>query len=118
MFANFNYSCSNVLDLRNLQEQVKKVFCFKHSSDLSFQFQKVFSLTRTFFSQLRSEQFWKQYTNVELVHKISLNNYNCFFLDDNFWYDKNTNFCLHGHFFSNHTGWNCNRDWSGSFSSQ
>ena len=28
-FSNLNYNCSNLLDLRNLQEQVKKEFCNK-----------------------------------------------------------------------------------------
>ena len=28
-FSNFNFNCSNLLDMRNLQEQVKKVFCYK-----------------------------------------------------------------------------------------
>ena len=27
IFSNMNYSCSNLLDIRNLQEQVKKAFC-------------------------------------------------------------------------------------------
>ena len=61
---NLNLNCSNVLDLRNLQEQIKKAFCFKYCSDvllfewivlmisilqtsaLNFKF---FSITRTFF---------------------------------------------------------------------
>ena len=40
IFSYFNYNCSNVLDLRNLHEQVitleqvKKTFCFKICSDL------------------------------------------------------------------------------------
>ena len=34
-FSNLNYNCSNALDLRNLQEQVKKAFCFKNCTDLS-----------------------------------------------------------------------------------
>ena len=28
-FSNLNYNCSNLLDLRNLQEQVKKAFCYQ-----------------------------------------------------------------------------------------
>ena len=35
IFPNLNYNCSNILDLRNLQEQVKKAFCFKNWSVLS-----------------------------------------------------------------------------------
>ena len=31
-----NFKCFNILDLRNLQEQVKKTFCFKICSDLAF----------------------------------------------------------------------------------
>jgi hypothetical protein len=34
-FSNFSYNCFNILDLRNLKEQVKKAFCFKNWSDLS-----------------------------------------------------------------------------------
>ena len=30
LFSNFNSNCSNILDLRNLKEQVKEAFCFKH----------------------------------------------------------------------------------------
>ena len=28
-FSNFNFNCSNLLDMRNLQEQVKKAFCYQ-----------------------------------------------------------------------------------------
>ena len=28
-FSNLNYNCSNLLDLRNLQEKVKKAFCYQ-----------------------------------------------------------------------------------------
>ena len=35
IFSNLNYNCSNVLDLRNLQKQVKKEFCFKNCAHLS-----------------------------------------------------------------------------------
>ena len=28
-FSNLNYNCSNFVDLRNLQEQVKKAFCYQ-----------------------------------------------------------------------------------------
>ena len=47
-FSNFNSNCSKLLDLRNLQEQVKKEFCY----------QKLFSITRTIFSHRTSEEFW------------------------------------------------------------
>ena len=65
--------------MRNLQEQVKKAFCFKNFtvwknwsqnfcklSAFSLEFQKFFSITRTIFSHSRSEQFWKQNTNSRL----------------------------------------------------
>ena len=63
-----NSNCSNLSYLRNLQEQVKKAFCYQKlfwsftvrtncSSDL-----KIFSITRTIFSHNRSEQFLKQHT--------------------------------------------------------
>ena len=29
IFSNLNYNCSNFLDVRNLQEQVKKAFCYQ-----------------------------------------------------------------------------------------
>ena len=35
IFPNSNSNCSNLLDMTNLQEQVKKGFCFKNWSDLS-----------------------------------------------------------------------------------
>ena len=35
IFSNLNYNCPSALDLRNLQEQVKHVFCFKNCTDLS-----------------------------------------------------------------------------------
>ena len=77
-FSNLNSNCSNLLDMRNLQEQVKKAFCYEKlfwpftvrtncSSDRKFfckfsafslEFQKFFSITRTIFSHSRSEQFW------------------------------------------------------------
>ena len=28
IFSNLNYNCSNLSDMRNLQEQVKMVFCY------------------------------------------------------------------------------------------
>ena len=28
-FSNLNYNCSNLLDIRNLQEQVKNAFCYQ-----------------------------------------------------------------------------------------
>ena len=34
-FYNLNLNCSDILDLRNLQVQVQKAFCFKNWSDLS-----------------------------------------------------------------------------------
>jgi hypothetical protein len=84
IFSNFNYNCSNILDLRNLQEQVKKAFSFKNWSDLSLfewivlvisknlqilglQPQKFFSITRTICYHSRSKQFWKQNTISETM---------------------------------------------------
>ena len=79
-FSNLNSNCSNLLDLRNLQEQFKKIFCYQKlfwpftvwincSSDLkmfaiSLKFQKFFSITRTIFSRSRSEQFWWRNTKI------------------------------------------------------
>ena len=69
-----HYDRSNFLDMRHLQEQVKKAFCyqklfwpfpqkiFKFSAFI-LEFQKFFLITKTiFFSHYRSEQFWKQNT--------------------------------------------------------
>ena len=75
-----------LLDLRNLQEQVKKAFCYQNFSDLSVfkdhkkfkNSQKFFSIKKQFFPQLartilvtkyhfsqyRSEHFWKQNTRM------------------------------------------------------
>jgi hypothetical protein len=72
-----NSNCSNLSDRRNLQEQVKKAFCYQKlfwpfnvwinfSSDLkktckfsafSLEFQKIFLITKTIFSHSRSENF-------------------------------------------------------------
>ena len=49
ILSNLSSNCSNVLDLRNLQEQVKKALCFKSCTDS------------------RSEQFWKQITNFHCI---------------------------------------------------
>ena len=53
-----NYNCSNLLDLRNLQEQFKKTFCSKNwSSDQEF-FLKLEAEAREFSKILKSlEQF-------------------------------------------------------------
>ena len=40
-FSNLNLSCFNILDLRNLQEQLGKTFGFKNCSDLSIWSQKL-----------------------------------------------------------------------------
>ena len=78
--------------MRNIQEQVKKAFCYQNlfwpftvwitcSSDLlqfckfsafSLKFQKFFSITRTIFSHSRSEQFWYQNTIFRFLDKIWL----------------------------------------------
>ena len=82
-FSNLNYNCSIFLDLTNLQEQVKKAFCYQKlfwpftvwincSSDLKIfansrpsasNFKSVFFITRTIFFfpvTSRSEQFLKK----------------------------------------------------------
>ena len=82
MFYNFNSECFNVLDMRNLQEGVKKAFCLKlylftfHCSNkliysynlqiLGFQphISRVFLNHQkiSFIIHSRLEQFWKQNT--------------------------------------------------------
>ena len=79
IFFNLNYNCSNLLDLRNLWEQVKKAVCYQKLfcpftvwincfSDLknfanswpsASNFKRIFSITKTIFSHSRSEQFLK-----------------------------------------------------------
>ena len=80
--SNLNYNCSNLLDMRDHQEQVKKAFCYQKifrpftvwincSNDLknwkfsanSLELQKFFSITRTIFSQSRSKKIWKTKDN-------------------------------------------------------
>ena len=68
MFLNpNNFFQFELLDLRNLQEQVKKAFCYHKlfwpftvwiNCSCDLEFQNVFSITRTIFSHSRSEQFW------------------------------------------------------------
>ena len=76
-FSHLNCNCSNLLNLKNHQEQFKKHSVTKNGYDLyplnnvfwwsqkfckflafSLEFQKLFSINRTFFSHSRSEQFW------------------------------------------------------------
>ena len=76
-----NFYCSNLLDTRNLHEQVKNAFCcqkwfwpftfwincfsdlkkFANSRPSALNF-KFFSTTKTICSHSRSEQFWQQNT--------------------------------------------------------
>ena len=86
-FSNLNSNCSNILDLRNLQEQVKKAFCFKNWSDFSLfeyivlKISKSFSQSIEHFFLSRSEQFWKQntiskklyYMDAYLIQKLKQN---------------------------------------------
>ena len=58
-----------VLDLKNLQEQVKKAHCFKHFANFQPSVSNIKGFSRTFFSRSRSEQFLKQNT---IVSKIVL----------------------------------------------
>ena len=47
-FSNLNSNCSNLLDMRNLQEQVKKHFVTKNCSDLSL-FEQIVLVIENFF---------------------------------------------------------------------
>ena len=77
-----NYNCSNLLDMRNLQEQVKKAFCYQKNSDISLfelncssdlkvfqtpnfsrKFQKFFLITRIFFLTLGQHNFGNKIPN-------------------------------------------------------
>ena len=88
-----NYNCFNLLDTGNLQEQVKKAFCYQKlfwpftvrtncSSDLKFfanswpsvlNFKSFSLITRTIFSHSRSEQFGNKIPfNQELFLTLSI----------------------------------------------
>ena len=78
IFSNLTFNCSNLLDMTNLQERVKKAFCYQNlfwpftvwincSSDLknfanswptASNFKSFSQLLEQFFSHSRSEQFW------------------------------------------------------------
>ena len=62
IFSNLSLNCSYVLNLRNLQKQVKKASCFKNCTDLSLnlEFQKKNLDHWNNFSHSRSKQFQKQ----------------------------------------------------------
>ena len=63
IFSNLNSNCSNLLALRNLQELVKKAFCYQNCSDLLWEkivlmIEKNFEITVTIHSNSeKSEQF-------------------------------------------------------------
>ena len=79
-FSNLNSNCSNLSDMRNLQEKVNKAFCYqkliwpfavwiivlvieKKNWNLRLKaenLQKNVSAIRTIFSHRRSEQLWQQ----------------------------------------------------------
>ena len=48
IFSILNYNSSDLLDTRNLQEQVKKALCFKNCSELSLIEQIVLVISKTF----------------------------------------------------------------------
>ena len=45
-FSNLNSVCSNVLNLRNLKDQIKKAFCFKHWTDISLLEQSIIVISK------------------------------------------------------------------------
>ena len=49
IFSNLNLNYYNSLYLRNLQEQLKKAFCFKNCSELSLFEYVVLVISKTFF---------------------------------------------------------------------
>ena len=77
-FSNLNYDCSILLDIKNLQEQVKKAFCywklfwpfsvwincsshlknFANSQPSALNFKSFSRSLEIFFLTARSEQFW------------------------------------------------------------
>ena len=77
IFSNFDYNCSNFIDMRKLQEEVKKALGYQKlfwpssiwmncSSDLknfafSIEFQKFFSITRTIFSHSKGQIISKRF---------------------------------------------------------
>jgi hypothetical protein len=89
IFSNLNYNCSNLLDMRNLQKQVKKAFCYQNlfwpftvwincSSDLKF-----FSNSRPSASNFKSfsrslEQFFLTVGQNNFGNKIPLTSWTLF----------------------------------------
>ena len=70
IFSSLNYNCSDILDLKNFQEQVKKAFRLKNWSDLSLfqdwlEFQKFFSITRTIFLTVGQNNFGNKIPFIE-----------------------------------------------------
>ena len=80
VFSNLNSDCSNLLDMRNLQEQIKKAFCYQkkywptvrinRSSDIKFFENSTRPTASNFKSLSRSlEQFFL---------KVGQNNFGCY----------------------------------------
>ena len=85
-------NCCNILDMRNLQEQVNKAFCFQklfwsftvwmncsndhknfeNSQASSSNLESFFLITRTIFSHNRSEQFCPKFLNRPIFCKSCL----------------------------------------------
>ena len=65
-FSNLNSNCSNLLDIRNLQEQVQKAFCYQKLLQIVLviekSFCKIFETTRKIHSNSKKGQnnFWQQ----------------------------------------------------------
>ena len=82
IFSNLKSNCSNLSYLRNLQEQVKKAFCYKNCSDLSpfewiLQFCKFSAFSLKFQKLSRSlEQFFLSVGQNNFGNKIPLLNSN------------------------------------------
>ena len=89
IFSNLNYNCSNSLEIRDLQEQVKKAFSyfglkkliwtftvwincsrdlkkFTNSRPSAWNFKSFSSIIKNIFSHSRSEQFWWKNTIFKL----------------------------------------------------
>ena len=94
IFSNLNYNCSDLSDLRNLQEQIKKAFWFKNCSGLNLEW--IVLVTEKNFWNSRLNEFFLQ--KVRTIWKQNtILNWHIFFLHQlyafkNIWMIQVTNF--------------------------
>ena len=69
-FSHLNFNCCSVLDLTNLQEQVKNTFCFKNCTDLSLFEEKFQVISKNL--QILSLQSWISKSILNLCNRLFL----------------------------------------------